>query len=202
MRDYFVHTIKVDIEKVKARIQDSITKVESGCWEWNREKAPNNYGKYRVMGETLAHRVSYIIHNEESIQDMCVMHSCDNPCCVNPEHLSLGSRDDNNKDRAAKKRNNHRNDGKTHCIRGHEFTEENTFIRKGGDRLCKACNNLRATSKYRNNRKSKGKKVGPKNKDKTHCKRGHEFTEENTMITSQKVRQCRICTKIRRDGLK
>lgn len=198
MRDYFVHTIKVDIEKVKARIRDSINKVESGCWEWNRHMSTNGYGVYKVMGETLAHRVSYIIHNEESSQDMCVLHSCDNPPCVNPDHLSLGTRDDNNKDRAAKGRTVSFNASKTHCKRGHEFTEDNTYIRKNGNRFCKACESVRLTKAYHDRRVAEGKRY----KNKTHCKHGHEFNEENTYLMKTGARVCKRCERERHPRIK
>lgn len=127
-------------EHFKTRyVIDEIT----GCWNWQHFKTPQGYGKYkRVKGETIAHRASYILH-KGIIDQECVCHTCDNPSCVNPEHLFLGSKLDNNRDRANKKRNNHRNDGKTHCKRGHEFNEQNTGIRKSNTRYCKQCEHER-----------------------------------------------------------
>lgn len=132
------------IEKTVQRFHNNYIKVESGCWEWQKSKTRFGYGKFKMKPEQLAHRVSFLLHNGELPRDRVVMHSCDNPPCVNPEHLSLGTLADNNKDRADKKRNNHRNDGKTICIRGHKFTVSNTYVRPSDKtRVCRKCQSLK-----------------------------------------------------------
>lgn len=69
----------------------------TGCWEWQRLRKGFGYGWMTFRGEAwAAHRVSYVIHNRREIPPgLVVMHSCDNPCCVNPAHLSLGTSSDN-----------------------------------------------------------------------------------------------------------
>lgn len=58
-----------------------------------------------IKKNIIGHRASYIIHNEEAIlTNDVIMHSCDNPCCVNPKHLKKGTHDTNNKDRQSKGR--------------------------------------------------------------------------------------------------
>lgn len=71
------------------------------CWEWQANK--QRYGRLRLNDKNpLAHRVSWLIHFGEIPQGMCVLHKCDNPPCVNPNHLWLGTQDDNMKDMANK----------------------------------------------------------------------------------------------------
>jgi len=77
----------------------------SGCWEWtgNTENR-RGYGYYWFKSKDwLAHRASYFIHKGDPT-GYCVCHSCDNPTCVNPDHLWLGTIADNNRDRDRKGR--------------------------------------------------------------------------------------------------
>ena len=78
------------------------------CWEWlaSRDIPPRlDYGRFKLKGKTRkAHRVCWIIVNGKIPQGMCVCHICDNPSCVNPEHLFLGTHQDNNDDMVRKNR--------------------------------------------------------------------------------------------------
>ncbi len=78
-----------------------------GCWEWLGNRNQYGYGIFMLPNEVRvrAHRYAYERYVGPIIDDMVVMHSCDNPACVNPAHLSLGGRGDNNRDAVAKKRN-------------------------------------------------------------------------------------------------
>lgn len=79
-------------------------KAPSQCWPWTGAVNVDGYGR-RGKPTVYAHRHSWEIHNGRSLaDDECVLHSCDNPSCVNPAHLSVGSKADNNRDRAAKGR--------------------------------------------------------------------------------------------------
>lgn len=68
----------------------------SGCWLWDGPKNGNGYGK---IGAYLAHRASYEAFFGEFDKKLCVLHSCDTPACVNPDHLSLGTQTDNMRQR-------------------------------------------------------------------------------------------------------
>jgi hypothetical protein len=80
------------------------------CWPWTATVRSDGYGMIDVGGKMVgAHRVSWEIANGPipvggDYHGTCVLHRCDNPLCVNPSHLFLGTNDDNTKDRDAKGR--------------------------------------------------------------------------------------------------
>ena len=84
-------------------------KSESECWEWQGQVLANGYGRISLGAKSLgaegAHRVSWKLFNKTDIPDgMFVMHKCDNPSCVNPHHLSIGTPKENTQDMIAKGR--------------------------------------------------------------------------------------------------
>jgi hypothetical protein len=79
-----------------------------GCWHWNGSKNKSGYGRFRIEDKVfLAHRISYLIYFENIPDDKIVLHTCDNPGCVNPKHLMLGTKGDNTRDCILKNRNCH-----------------------------------------------------------------------------------------------
>ena len=79
-----------------------------GCWLWvGGSKSQKGYGKIEIKGKhKLAHRLSYEIHKGPIPDGLLVMHSCDNPSCVNPDHLSVGTQSQNILEAFAKGRKN------------------------------------------------------------------------------------------------
>jgi hypothetical protein len=75
------------------------------CWIWKRSKIKKGYGHPKFKGKLiLAHRLSYLTFVGEIPNNLFVLHTCDNPPCVNPKHLFLGTNQDNMKDRNNKNR--------------------------------------------------------------------------------------------------
>jgi len=106
------------------------------CWLWQGFLNRQGYGNTMINGYTTkAHRWSYLLF-KGPIGPFCVCHSCDNPSCVNPDHLWLGTKKQNAIDREVKGRNAQRL--KTHCPDGHEYNEKNTYYWRGY-RACRPC---------------------------------------------------------------
>lgn len=77
----------------------------SGCWLWFGCSS-EGYGQFNLHGKTFyAHRLAYELYKNPIPEEMQVLHKCDVPCCVNPDHLWLGSHVDNMADMARKGRN-------------------------------------------------------------------------------------------------
>lgn len=76
------------------------------CWNWTAAKSSKGYGRFKLNQKLVSpHVLSYQIHNDDYDFKKDVCHICDNPSCVNPDHLFLGSRSDNMKDCVSKSRN-------------------------------------------------------------------------------------------------
>lgn len=94
-------------KRVIKNFEDKIFKHESGCWIWTAAKCGSEgYGAFgfRGRGGFRAHRVSWIVYRGEIPDGMNVCHKCDNPPCVNPDHLFLGSKHTNMQDAGKKGR--------------------------------------------------------------------------------------------------
>lgn len=139
----------MDLVKAIERIRERTTiHPKTQCWLYEGYKVKKGYGVI-VLGTTKfkVHRVSAAIYLGYDITDeICQILHKDDVCsykhCWNPDHLYIGTTQDNAIDRKAKKLL------EIHCPNGHEYTEENTYIDKKESRRCKACNNERAKARY------------------------------------------------------
>jgi hypothetical protein len=106
---------------------------DKGCWLWCGGVAKNGYGRFWFDGETVsAHRASYIIHKGSIEDNLTIDHLCRVRRCVNPDHLEAVTIGDNWRRATVLI---------THCPKGHEYNEKNTYIGKKGDRQCRVCRN-------------------------------------------------------------
>jgi hypothetical protein len=107
------------------------------CWTWSAFIDRDGYGLFhnRKIGTKRAHRLAYEMSIGPIPEGLVLDHLCRNRCCVRPSHLEPVT-DKVNAERGMVAQ-------KTHCIRGHEFTEKNTYIKVNGTRCCRACRNER-----------------------------------------------------------
>ena len=121
------------------------TKVEftDTCWLWTAKCLPNGYGRFRIgsladgtRDEAYAHRWAYEFCIAPIPSGLTIDHLCRVRHCVRPDHLEP----------VTQQINNLRSDGPsgaharaTHCIHGHPFTEDNTYVRPQGWRECRTC---------------------------------------------------------------
>jgi hypothetical protein len=186
----------------------------NGCLEWNGWKTATGYGStYHSGKNTTTHRLMYRATKGEIPQGMVIMHSCDNPPCICPAHLSLGTHAENMQQSIDRKR--HFESVKTHCDRGHELAGENLYICRDKRRHCKTCSRARqrmatgwpedlaySSPKDQGHTPSGLKRGAPRRvraHQSGHCTNGHELAGRNRYVTPKGNVECRRCRQIARD---
>lgn len=130
----------IDITKYDAQGILGQSEITSTCWLWMGSKYSNGYGKIGRVGH-MVHRIAYELIKGEVPKDMCLDHLCRQRNCINPDHLEVVTLVEN----VMRGESQHAiNSRKTHCEKGHKFTEENTYRRK--DRQTRECRTCRSNA--------------------------------------------------------
>lgn len=156
------------------------------CWDWTANKNNKGYGMFCYAGKKrLAHRIAYEMFVETIPPTLRGDHLCRRPICVNPSHKEPVTHRENCLRGTGQSARNH---SKTTCKRGHPLSGDNLYINPtNGSRGCRICVRVR-----------RGKPEVPVPQVPiTHCKRGHEFTPENTRIRKAGERSCKACCRER-----
>jgi hypothetical protein len=137
------------IERFFQKVDKSGNEKFPDCWIWDAGRTSKNYGSfvhYPKKPAIGAHVSSYLFHKGEIPDGQIVRHKCNNPPCVNPEHLILGSHSDNMKDMFESDRQSWSNRERTHCRRGHEFAvvgvKVSTKANGKSFRTCRECSRM------------------------------------------------------------
>jgi hypothetical protein len=197
------------------RLNDSFSiDSHTRCWTWLKQINKDGYGRfYYAKRECLAHRAAYEILVGPVPAGLELDHLCRNRSCVNPDHLEPVTHREN---LLRGSTGPAQNAAKTHCMRGHEFTAENTRQSAANKRSCKECEHLRyqerrdrmdpqRAEQTRNlkrevRRREEARRLNPKTYGRarqTHCVNGHEYTLETTGVGPGYGRFCKECRRIR-----
>lgn len=140
---------EIDINK---RFWEKVKKTES-CWLWTGAQKIDGYGTCYYKGTNhQAHRVSWELLRGPIAPGLFVLHECDNPPCVNPEHLKVGTQKQNMQDCARRGRLALLHKHKPFCSRGHRMEGENLKVDDRGHHICRECCRIRNHGRYRKNK--------------------------------------------------
>lgn len=194
---------------VIARVLRKVKITERGCWEWQGGKNHQGYGQLSFQcRKHMVHRLMYELHAGIKLPaDLQACHRCDNPPCVNPDHIFVGDRKTNMSDCLEKGR--HFLAERTTCKRGHALEGDNLKINTTGARVCVLCARARwrmnhgwpedlafSLPPHPGNRPPHATEPKPVQKGrplKTHCIHGHPMSGDNVVVTADGRRRCRAC---------
>lgn len=117
----------------------------TGCWLWAGGLSSRGRAMFSISGSKncFASRLAYMLARGPIADGLCVCHTCDVPLCVNPDHLFLGTQQENLADMRSKGRSGiHPWKNLTHCRRGHLRTPENIRVIRGRWSRCKLCSRI------------------------------------------------------------
>jgi hypothetical protein len=137
------------LAKLPSHVRSKITVDDSGCWQWIGSKSSWGYGQVWVTGKRwVSHRFTYTTLVGEIPEGLVLDHLCRVAGCCNPKHLEPVTQTVNNLRGLAVAASAARGARVTHCPRGHEYTPENTILRKPPQgrttqpRLCRECQRI------------------------------------------------------------
>ena len=125
---------QTDIDRFWSKVEFT-----TDCWEWKAGKFSSGYGEFSLNGRDFrAHRISYELFKGKIPQDKEIDHLCRTPSCINPEHLEAVTHRENNNRGIGPTAKNAK---KTHCNKGHKFSNDNIYFRKSrpNSRECLKC---------------------------------------------------------------
>lgn len=111
---------------------------KTGCWLWAGGLDKKGYGRIGFRRRAIkATWVSVYFYNDTPRGSKHVLHKCDNPSCVNPFHLYLGTNDDNVRDKLERRR--HAKHGVNQCLSGHKYSEHGFLVNGRNNRTSRRC---------------------------------------------------------------
>jgi hypothetical protein len=134
------------IEKIETQLAPKFSFGEHNCWLWQGATDRKGYGRFNIRNNNrLAHRVMYEVTTGPIPAGLQLDHLCEVKNCVNPEHLEPVTGQEN------MARIIHPATLKTTCVKGHPYTETNTYVAvtaKGKERRCNECRRIQRRAHY------------------------------------------------------